>query len=220
MTIWVAGAAAALVLGAVGGALAEHLRQRTSSSAAPNGQQPAPEPPSARFREIRPADAARDWAHAERGRPWASRDPGSAQAPTDKATPSDLGETDGSTPWQAGSTAPQADVERAAAEQAVAERARLVEACADLADRLRDHQPALYAVLRKDLEGVGVSVQLADGETLDTARHNPVGTEPTSDPGQHLSVAATMRLGYLDHGVVVRQPDVIVYRFGATAHAG
>jgi hypothetical protein len=100
------------------------------------------------------------------------------------------------------------------------ERARLVLSCADLADRLRDRQPALYSVLTRDLVAVGVSVQLADGEPFDAERHNPVGTEPTSDPGADLRVAETVRLGVLDHGSLIRVPDVIVYRCLEGGHGG
>jgi len=94
-----------------------------------------------------------------------------------------------------------------------AERDRLVGACVDLADRLRDRQPALYAALTRDLEAIGVTVQIPDSEPFDAAAHNAVGTESATDPSQHLRVAETMRLGYLDHGVQVRVPDVIVYRW-------
>jgi hypothetical protein len=219
MTVWVVGAAA-LVIGAAGGALADHVRHKGSESAAPARQQKTPEPPPVGLQEIRPSDAAQDWAQAERGRPWSrpAREP--AHPAAGMAPSAGQGASaDGIAP-QPGVVGFRAATERAAADQAVAERTRLVEACADLADRLRDHQPAVYAVLRKDLEGVGVTVQLADGEVFDAGRHNPVGTEPTSDPSRDLSVAATMRLGYRDHGVVVRQPDVIVYKFGASARAG
>jgi hypothetical protein len=104
--------------------------------------------------------------------------------------------------------------------QSADERARLVASCADLADRLRDRQPALYTVLTRDLAAVGITVELADGELFDEGRHNPVGTEPTSDPAADLRVAATVRLGYADHGSVVRTPDVIVYRATADGHVG
>jgi molecular chaperone GrpE (heat shock protein) len=73
-------------------------------------------------------------------------------------------------------------------------------------------------VLTRDLAAVGITVKLADGEPFDAERHNPVGTEPTSDPESDLRVAATVRLGYLDHGAVVRTPDVIVYRCTEDAH--
>jgi len=94
----------------------------------------------------------------------------------------------------------------------VTERAKLVASCADLADRLRERQPGLYAVLTRDLEAVGVTVKLADGETFDPQRHNSVDIELTSDPAANLRVATTVKIGYLDHGSVVRNPDVIVYR--------
>jgi hypothetical protein len=100
----------------------------------------------------------------------------------------------------------------AAGETLAAERTRLVAACVDLADRLRDHQPALYTVLTRSLAEVGVMLRLADGEPFDVDRHNPVGTEATADPGQDLRVAFTIRLGYLDHGIAVRTPDVTIYR--------
>ncbi len=104
--------------------------------------------------------------------------------------------------------------------QPAAERARLVASCADLADRLRDRQPALYTALTRDLAAVGVAVELADGELFEAVRHNPVGTEPTADPAADLRVATTLRLGYADHGSVVRAPDVIVYRTTADGHVG
>jgi molecular chaperone GrpE len=116
-------------------------------------------------------------------------------------------------PWKDQPERPRGD------SQATAERARLVASCADLADRLRDQLPSLYAVLTRDLAAVGVTVELANGELFDAGRHNPVGTEPTSDPAADLRVAETVRLGYADHGSVVRPPDVIVYRAAADGHA-
>jgi hypothetical protein len=102
---------------------------------------------------------------------------------------------------------------------AQAERARLVEACAELADRLRDHQPGLFTVLSRDLKAVGITMQVPDGEYFSADRHNPVGIEKTNNPGDNMRVAATTRLGYLDHGVPVRVPDVIVYRSDGADHA-
>jgi len=75
-------------------------------------------------------------------------------------------------------------------------------------------------VLTRDLAAVGVTVEFADGELFDAVRHNPVGTEPTTDPAADLRVASTVRLGYTDHGSVVRTPDVIVYRTAADGHVG
>ena len=126
--------------------------------------------------------AGADWTRAERGRSWRDQDQDFSSGRTCTDSAS------------------------------ATERARLVASCADLADRLRERQPALYTVLTRDLEQVGVTVQLAEGEPFDAQRHNPVGTEPTADPAANLRVAATVRLGYRDHGAVVRVPDVIVYR--------
>jgi hypothetical protein len=130
------------------------------------------------------AAAAQDWARAEQGRPWES--------------PPFVRDEEG---------------EPAGDPQSDQERDQLVGACVDLADRLRDRQPALFTALTRDLAAIGVTVQIADGEPFDAAAHNAVGTAPASDPGQHLLVAETTRLGYLDHGVQVRVPDVIVYRW-------
>jgi hypothetical protein len=111
--------------------------------------------------------------------------------------------------------------ERAAGDSdSATERAALVASCADLADRLRDRQPALYTKLSRDLAAVGVAVQLADGEPFDAGRHNAVGTERTDDPASDLRVAATVRLGYLDHGLAVRTPEVFVYRCLPDGHDG
>lgn len=152
----------------------------------PRGQ--ARDEPHAAALDARPrvtATAAQDWARAEQGRPWES--------------PRFVREKDGREP--------------AGDPQSQQERDQLVGACVDLADRLRDRQPALLAALTRDLAAIGVTLRIADSEPFDAAVHNAVGTEPASDPGQHLLVAETTRLGYLDHGVQVRVPDVIVYRW-------
>lgn len=191
--------AAAFVAGGAGGLLAGRRQ----------GRIPDPEGSS---RPLFPgidvtATAARDWELAERGRSWQTAAGYPDPDPNPSGAPAGQRHAGGHTQAQ--------EVSR----QAAAERAQLVEACADLADRLRDHQPALFAVLRRDLEAVGITMQLADGEVFNAERHNPVGTEPTADPGQDMHVASTMRLGYFDHGVPARMPDVIVYRFGAAANA-
>jgi hypothetical protein len=110
---------------------------------------------------------------------------------------------------------------RSKAESAViAERARLVESCADLADRLREHQPALYTVLTRDLAAVGVTFRIPDGEPFDSQGHRAVDSEATSDQAADMRVAATVRAGYADHGTVVRVPDVIIYRATGNGNAG
>lgn len=192
-----------LVVGGVGGmALARSLPGvvRQAAPAARDGGGVGGEPEELDLAAV----AADSWARAERGRSWQTSEQRGASARGAGA-----GEEGGM-------------VERAGAgggDPAV-ERARLVQACADLADRLRDRQPGLYAVLARDLEAVGVSMQLADGEPFDVVRHNPVGTEATSDPGRHLRIASTMRVGYFDHGEEVRAPDVIVYRCEEAVDAG
>jgi hypothetical protein len=137
------------------------------------------------------AGAAADWRRAEAGRPWLSS-PGRDKGDTER---------------EAGDTGP------------AAERARLVASCASLADKLRERQPALFSELTRGLAAVGVTVEDADGERFDEQRHNPIGTEPTADPAADLLVASTVRLGYRDHGAVVRSPDVIVYRATGNGHA-
>ena len=102
---------------------------------------------------------------------------------------------------------------------ATKERAQLVESCVDLADRLRDHQPALYTVLTRDLAAVGVTFRVPDGEPFDDRRHQAVGTEPTGDPAADMRVATTVRAGYTDHGTEVRVPDVIIYRAAGHGNA-
>jgi hypothetical protein len=120
----------------------------------------------------------------------------------------------------ASSAPPLANTTTTTTTSAQAERARLIEAYADLADRLRDHQPGLFTVVTRELQAVGVSMQLPDGELFSADRHNAVGTEKTSNPSDDLRVAATTRLGYLDHGVTIRVPDVIVFRWDGANHAG
>lgn len=132
-------------------------------------------------------------------------------------------------PWQSAGSIPQAadldprqasaaaGLQEAAAEgqggeQTRVDRERLVEVCADLADRLRDRQPAIYKALARDLQSVGVTVEAPDGEPFDGARHHAVGAEPAPDASKHLTIAETMRLGYTDRDRQVRPPEVIVYR--------
>jgi hypothetical protein len=149
------------------------------------------QPPTGSVRDELAAGAAADWKQAEAGRPWLARQD------------------------------QDQDAERARGDRdAAAERARLVASCASLADKLRDRQPALFGELTRGLEAVGVTVETADGERFDAQRHNPIGTEPTADPAADLLVAATVRVGYRDHGTVVRSPDVIVYRAAGNGYGG
>jgi hypothetical protein len=98
-------------------------------------------------------------------------------------------------------------------DQATTERDHLIRTCANVADRLRDRQHALYTVLARDLAVVGVELNAPDGEPFDAGQHNAVGTEPAPGQAQDLLIAETIRLGCRHHGVQVRVPDVIVYRW-------
>jgi hypothetical protein len=155
------------------------------------GINPSDQPRMGSLRDELAAGAAADWKRAEAGRPWLR------------------------------SQGQDHDAERSGGDSdAAAERAQLVASCANLADKLRDRQPALFGELTRGLAAVGVTVDTADGEPFDAQRHNPIGTEPTADPAADLLVAVTVRLGYRDHGTVVRSPDVIVYRVPGNGHGG
>ncbi|MDD7938018.1 nucleotide exchange factor GrpE [Actinomycetospora lutea] len=91
------------------------------------------------------------------------------------------------------------------------ERAALVELCIDLADRLRTAGPGLRARLHRGLADVGVVPIEPDGLPFDGAHHDAVDREPTADPARDRTVASTERTGYLDHGRLLRRPEVVVY---------
>ena len=91
------------------------------------------------------------------------------------------------------------------------ERAALILLCLDLADRLRSAGPGLRDRLHRGLADVGVTPLEPDGAPFDGAHHDAVGREPTTDPARDRTVASTARTGYLDHGSVLRRPEVVVY---------
>ena len=95
------------------------------------------------------------------------------------------------------------------------ERAALVELCVDLADRLRTTGPGLRARLHRGLADVGVVAVEPDGLPFDGAHHDAVDREATTDPARDRTVASTERTGYLDHGRVLRRPEVVVYALRA-----
>jgi hypothetical protein len=142
--------------------------------------------------------AGRGWIPLGAGRETAPGAPGAAAA-------DDWAAAEQGRPWASDESAP--------ADEAARERDRLVGACADLADRLRDRQQALYTVLTRDLAAIGVELEAPDGEPFDAGRHNAVGTEPAPGKEQDLLIAQTTRLGYRHREVQVRVPDVIVYRW-------
>ena len=100
------------------------------------------------------------------------------------------------------------------------ERAALVELCIDLADRLRTDGPGLRARLHRGLADVGVVPVEPDGLPFDGAHHDAVDREPTPDPARDRTVASTERTGYLDHGRVLRRPEVVVYALETTPDTG
>jgi molecular chaperone GrpE (heat shock protein) len=89
------------------------------------------------------------------------------------------------------------------------DRATLVALCIDLADRL--DATGLRARVHRGLAEVGVVPVAPDGEPFDGAHHDAVDREPTTDPARDRTVASTERTGYLDHGRVLRRPEVVVY---------
>jgi hypothetical protein len=168
---------AALLIGGAGGYAAGRGWLPLGTHRKPATSTPATSTPAAAASSTK---AARDWAAAEHGRPWARAGSESESVPD---------------------------------EQATTDRDQLIAACADLADRLRDRQQALYTVLTRDLAAIGVELHAPDGEPFDAGQHNAVGTEPAPGKAQDLLIAETTRLGYRHHGVQVRVPDVIVYRW-------
>jgi len=97
--------------------------------------------------------------------------------------------------------------------RAASDRAHLLAVCMDLADRLRDGQPALFDRLNAGLGEIGVRVVMPDGEPFDEEGHEAVGREHTDDPGKDMTVAGTEFAGYVDaDGTVLRRPRVHVYR--------
>ncbi|MFC0863377.1 nucleotide exchange factor GrpE [Sphaerimonospora cavernae] len=100
------------------------------------------------------------------------------------------------------------------AEEPAAQPARdgeLIGICIDIANRLRDDNPALWERLNERLAKVGVDAVVPDGEPFDPEVYDAVDRQPTDDPARHLTVASTLFAGYSDRGTWVRRPEVIVY---------
>ena len=93
-----------------------------------------------------------------------------------------------------------------------ADRQTLVGWCIDVADRLQDREPALAARLRRGLAEIGIETYEPDGEPFDAVRFEAVATEATGVADQDRTVATTRVLGYTDRDVVLRRPEVVVYR--------
>lgn len=76
---------------------------------------------------------------------------------------------------------------------------------------------AVCATLAERLEAVGVeAIDVAPGSAFDPATHRGVHAEPAPGPEQDGTVAHTDRPGWRDRGIVLRPPEVVVYRWEAT----
>jgi hypothetical protein len=97
--------------------------------------------------------------------------------------------------------------------RAAQERDRLVRACIDVSDRLQDTDRGLWRRLNAELADVGVEVVApSEGDPFDPNLQEATGSEPTTDPGRHMTVASTEFTGFTDHGKVLRRPAVVVFR--------
>lgn len=95
-----------------------------------------------------------------------------------------------------------------------ADRSRpLVTTLIDLSDRVSSG--ALRAEIIAALAQAGVQVlEPAQGTAFDANHMRGVGSAPAPDPGWVGKVAATERAGFVDGGIVVRPPEVVVYTAG------
>ncbi len=115
-------------------------------------------------------------------------------------------------------TDPAADVEAVEAPETAGaeldrlrnERIELILLCLYARDRL----PSGAAATRIDegLQRLGIAPVTPEGERFDPTTHEAAATVPTDDPALHDTVAETELPGYRDHGRVVREPVVTVYR--------
>jgi molecular chaperone GrpE len=101
-------------------------------------------------------------------------------------------------------------------DQALVERAALVELCVYAFDRARSCGVAER--LSAGLDGVGVVALRPDGERFDPARHEAGGTVTTEDPALDGRIATTELPGFLDRDRVLRAPVVTVYRLVQEDH--
>ena len=91
-----------------------------------------------------------------------------------------------------------------------ADRQVLVQTCIEVADVIPVQ--ALRLELEDALRAVGVEpVTPPDGSRFDPAVARIVDRLPTADPEQEHHIARTERVGYIDRGRRLRQPEVTVY---------
>ncbi|WP_121394922.1 nucleotide exchange factor GrpE [Actinokineospora cianjurensis] len=92
------------------------------------------------------------------------------------------------------------------------DRAALVDCAIRLRDQLGDRAPDLAHRLLSALNATGITEITADGALFDPHHHTAAGTVEAPRPDFRDRVAETRKPGYLDHGTVLRLPEVILYR--------
>lgn len=93
------------------------------------------------------------------------------------------------------------------------ERAMLIDGLVDLDQTWGDRFESLREKIRRTLAQVGVDAIIpAAGEPFDAAEHESVGAESTTAEHLHETIVSADAAGYVDRGIVVRQPQVVVYR--------
>ncbi|GAA2816093.1 nucleotide exchange factor GrpE [Saccharopolyspora taberi] len=130
----------------------------------------------------------------------------------------DASETDGGQPVASGSdgqlgndmTAVDTDFLANPLDQALAERATLIQLCMYAMDRARS--TGVVERLSEGLDGIGVTALRPDGLRFDPAHHEAGGTMPTEDPALDGVIAETEVLGFADRDRLLRAPIVTVYR--------
>nr|WP_245775981.1 nucleotide exchange factor GrpE [Saccharopolyspora flava] len=95
-------------------------------------------------------------------------------------------------------------------EQALTDRAALIQLCVYAVDRARS--AGVAERLADGLTGIGVTPLRPDGQRFDPSRHEAGGTLPTDDPGLDGVIAETELLGFADRDRVLRAPVVTVYQ--------
>ncbi|MDI2031272.1 nucleotide exchange factor GrpE [Saccharopolyspora sp. TS4A08] len=95
-------------------------------------------------------------------------------------------------------------------EQALTDRAALIQLCVYAVDRARS--AGVAERLADGLTGIGVTALRPDGERFDPGLHEAGGTLPTDDPELDGVIAETELLGFADRDRVLRTPVVTVYQ--------
>jgi molecular chaperone GrpE len=100
-------------------------------------------------------------------------------------------------------------------DQALSERASLVQLCLYALDRARSSGVAER--IEEGLASIGVTALRPEGDRFDPAHHEAGGTVHTEDAGLDGTVAETEVVGFADRGKLLRAPIVTVYTTKNTA---